>query len=694
LHSANFGKSSIDLTEPIEAGSYVTVTYTYICDHPIEDGGSLKLVFRLVGDFGTPQFTDSNKPNYCTVSTTGNCAAEPKWDPKGHIRPWMQSLIVKITNGFLNKGDIITIVFGNRSGSGPGWQMQTFCEDTFEFRTLVDPIATSQLKTVPDSPILRIVPGSPAYAVCIAPSRIGIDQTFSYYLKLEDKWGNPTAKPIKLEHPGFSSNGIQTVTTEDKSTGLIAQSNPIEVVSDEAILHPYWADLHGQSEETVGTNSIGDYFSFARDYGLLDICAHQGNDFQISDEFWEIINRTTKQFNKKGAFVTFPGYEWSGDTHLGGDRNVYFISEGGNITRSNRDLLPDKRSVYDDSPTATEMFANLKKQRIKSFAFAHVGGRWANLDMHDSDIEIGVEVHSAWGTFDWIIEDALKRGYRIGIFANSDGHKGRPGASYPGAKTFGSIGGLTCILAERLDRQSIFDAIKSRHFYATTGNRSLLNVQVEINNQIAMMGDVVHVIEGVPTLDVLAASTDPIESVTIYNGLDTIQTLRPYSAGDNRIKTIWGGAEERGRARMVSWDGHLDIQNNEILNVRTVNFLDANRTLKKQPNRLEWQSITTGGVAGVIFELAESDKGIIQIETAQGAFELDVASIGIEPKVKKYGGLDKRIEVYRLPSQLPNEFAFELPLTDLRKGDNPIYIKMMQQNGHMAWSSPVYLVRE
>ena len=45
---------------------------------------------------------------------------------------------------------------------------------------------------------------------------------------------------------------------------------------------------------------------------------------------------------------------------------------------------------------------------------------------------------------------------RVGIVANSDGHKGRPGASYPGAALFGAVGGLTCFLVPELTRQSIW----------------------------------------------------------------------------------------------------------------------------------------------------------------------------------------------------------------------------------------------
>ncbi len=38
----------------------------------------------------------------------------------------------------------------------------------------------------------------------------------------------------------------------------------------------FWGDLHGQSEEKVGTGTAKQYFAFARDRAFLDACAHQG----------------------------------------------------------------------------------------------------------------------------------------------------------------------------------------------------------------------------------------------------------------------------------------------------------------------------------------------------------------------------------------------------------------------------------
>ncbi len=493
MEQLDLGRATITPRGPVAAGAWTTRVYTYTAGHPIDDTGYVKIAFRFAGDFGVPQFTDPAGENYCSVSTTGDCRIEPRWDPKGNTRPWGRSIHLKITRGYLGQGERIRVVFGDTSHGSPGWQAQTFCEKSFEFKTLVDPIATYEFKELPRSPTLRIVPGPPERAVCVAPSRVEAGLGFRYFLKLEDGWGNPVRRPFKRTHPGFDQEGVYRVEAADAGTGLSGRSNPIRAVAHGTVTRLFWADLHGQSEETIGSNTIDEYFTFARDYGLVEISGHQGNDFQVTDAFWKEINRVTRRFNQAGRFVTFPGYEWSGNTPLGGDRNVYFRSEGGEIVHSCVDLLPGKISAHPTAATADELFSELEKQaRRGPFVISHVGGRYADMGMHDPGTEIAVEIHSAWGTFPWLAEDAFERGCRVGICANSDGHKGRPGASYPGARKFGSLGGLTCILAPRLDRRSIYRALKARRFYATTGNRSLLRVRVRTGTgREARMGDVV-----------------------------------------------------------------------------------------------------------------------------------------------------------------------------------------------------------
>jgi hypothetical protein len=693
----DLGRASVNLTSAV-AGDYASLKYTYTAGHPVDDSGCIKIAFRFAGDFGVPQFSEKESPNYTTIRTTGDCRIEPRWDSKGNTRPWGRSLYLKVTAGYLNTGDTVVVSFGDTSYGSPGWRMQTFREKTFEFKTLVDPIATYQFKELPKSPHIQIKPGKPARAICIAPSQLMENQKFTYFLKLEDRWGNPVSKPRKLTHPGLKTPGVHRLTVTDEKTGLQAVSNPIQAGRADTAQNHWWADFHGQSEETIGSNTIMEYFTFARDYSLLNIAAHQGNDFQISDEFWGTINSVTKEFNNSGSFVTYPGYEWSGNTPLGGDRNVYFGDEGGIISRSCVELLPDKTSRYKSSPTATALFSHLKSQRrLKPFVFAHVGGRYADMRMHDPECEIAAEVHSAWGTFEWLVWNALKKGYRIGICANSDGHKGRPGASYPGGGKFGSYGGLTCVLAEKLDRQCITDALFQRHFYATTGNRALIDVQLTTaSGKKAMMGDVIKVGEDDAALHVNVTGTASIESVDVFNGCKIIRTLTPYGSSDlgRRIKVMWSGAEVEGRARMTPWDGNLTIKGNKIESFQPVNFWNPDEQPSKvRRDRIEWKSVTTGGACGVILTLARAKGGTVNLKSTQKNLTCSLDTLKSRPRTWKCGGLEKKVQIHRLPdSEGDSEFSFSLGLKKLHPGDNPIYIRVTQQDGHIAWTSPVYAV--
>ncbi len=673
------------------AGSYATFTLTYTAGpFGIDDRGSIKIAFRDMSDAGNLQWTEPAGPGYVSFRTTGRARLEPSAD--ADVRPWRQGLRLKVVDGFLRPGEEIVVVFGDRSGGSPGWRVQTFCEDSFEFRVLVDRFGTLEYEYLEASPEVRIVPGVPAKLVAVAPTLLTVGQPFEVGLKLVDLWGNPVGRVRRRKHRGFREPGVHVLPFQDKKTGLACESNPI-VVEEDVPLRRCWADFHAQSEETVGSNSVESYFAFAQEEALLDIASHQGNDFQITDEFWARLNRVTRSAYRPGRFVTFPGYEWSGNTAVGGDRNVLFRREGQPISRSSRALVSDEEASFPDSPTADDLFRTMKDRDC--LIFAHVGGRWADLGRHAEGLEFGVEVHSCWGTVEWLLADAFQRGYRVGILANSDGHKGRPGAEYPGASTFGSRGGLTCVLAPRLDRRAVWEALRARHFYATTGARIYLDVRTDGG---AIMGDVMTARES-PRLLVRVVGTAPIERIEFRNGMEVIKSFRPYTKADlgRRVKLLWQGARYRGRGRAAAWDGGVRVEGNRILSFQPVNFDNPLRRCEQvSPNALRWQSVTTGGWAGVILELAGTRRGVLKVRTEQKNMTVPVKALGLRGRTVSAGGLRLKLQAYRLPDTNTVRDMVLPPYRPrgLRPGDNPFYVHVVQEDGHRAWSSPIYLVSE
>src|SRR5205814_8467361 len=101
---------------------------------------------------------------------------------------------------------------------------------------------------------------------------------------------------------------------------------------------------------------------------------------------------------------------------------------------------------------------------------------------------------------EWLLHDAFDRGYRVGVVCHSDDHKGRPGATRPGASTFGAIGGLTCYVMPELTRDALFDALRRRRHYGTTGTRLFLALSATFDEPVAAFAEDPHIADATPNL--------------------------------------------------------------------------------------------------------------------------------------------------------------------------------------------------
>jgi hypothetical protein len=736
------GHASIEPTGAFAAGSFQSFVLTYTAGYfGIDDTGTIKVVHRFASDMGRPQFDDPSAPNYISVEASNGAILDVRYDGKQNIRPWDKTLFIRVVRGFLREGDQIIIRFGDPRQGSPGMRLQTFCESTFEFKVLVDAFATYEFTELPRSPEIAIVPDVPSRWKAVLPTLRRAGEPFRLCLKGEDRWGNPSDKcdhvlrlrpsapidklpeSVRLE-PGKYSCIMEGLCAEepgdihvdvlDEAGAPLARSNPLRIVADTPLVH-YWGDLHGQSEETIGTNSARDFFAFARDKAFLDACSHQGNDFQITTPFWEHLNVLSKEFNQDGSFIVFPGFEWSGNTGLGGDRNVLYMEEGRQIHRSSHALVEDLSDLETDANSAEDLFEALKDEDC--VVFAHIGGRYADIKMaHDIRLERAVEVHSAWGTFEWLIEDAFEQGYRVGICSNSDGHKGRPGASFPGATTFGSYGGLTCMLATELTRAGLIDALRRRHHYGTTGCRMVLDVRASFDADAelfdddpnlgpatskgvtgAMMGDILRFGGAEVALDIDIATSSPVERVDIRNGLETLETYRPFDDGElgRRIRVIWEGSEYRGRGRQTIWDGTASLAGNRFERTAAINHYNLDKIFESDGDQnLRWTALTTGGFGGFDAWLSDPSAGTLSIDTPLVKCDIPVADIGREDMCFDAGGIQRRIRVFRMPDENPHtrlNLTRRIPLRS--DADNALYVRVIQEDGHIIWSSPIYVFR-
>ena len=731
---------SIRLTPPgpFVAGSFAELTLVYVAGtFGIDDTGMVKVSWRTTSDMAKPQFDKPQAANFTTVEASNGAKLEV-WYDRLNIRPYVNTLLIRVGRGYLRQGDTLTIRFGDRRQGSPGWRLQTNVEKNVELRTAIDAFATYEFCEL-THPAFDLVAGPAATWKAILPSLAVTGEPFRLALVAEDIWGNPTDKtdqtlalkssmPIRglpatvAIKPGDGPRVIENlladaagdvelrVLVQDRE---VARANPLRVVQSTP-LRRYWADLHGQSGETIGMGSAEAYFRYARDAAFVDMAGHQGNDFQITDAFWKKLNELTAEFDKPGKFVCLPGYEWSGNTGMGGDRNIFYRREGQPIRRSSHILVEGQTST-EAITTADKLFEWLADKDCR--VIAHVGGRYADLHYaHDGRVERTVEVHSSWGTFEWLLHDAFAKGYRVGVVCHSDDHKGRPGATRPGASTFGAIGGLSCYFMPELTRDALFEALRKRWHYGTTGTRIFLDVSATFAQDVtgfaedpllgpttehktreARMGDIIRPNTVPMQLRAEVIGTAPVERVDVLHGTKVVQTVRPYAAADlgRRVRILWQGAEYRGRGRETIWQGKLTVTNNRFSRFTEVNFLNPERKVQETSpgTALTWTSVTTGNLAGIDLWLDDAKRGTLKIETSVVSGDVDLASLADNVVAFDGGGLGRKLSIYRLPeNDWSRQVTLDHSVTFPGGADLPVYVRVTQADGNQAWSSPIYLI--
>ncbi len=651
--------------ESITAGSWQEIVIDYeLGASGMADGSWFKATFRFYSDWALFQTTDPSGANYVSAeyhaapTIAGQSPAtvqylKVRFDQKGHERPFQKAVIVDTFDGYLKAGDHIVIRLGDRRFGGPGTRVQTFVEQNFKIRCYVDPLGTSRFAAVNPDLVIQIVPGVPAQLQWAGSRIVRAGEPLPLRLRAEDQWGNTCwdypeqlevnatldgktvyEKTTTLAEKGWAVRLLEDLPTDKPGELAITARLPAHpwvkpqtfyATVDRGFEAPrvYYCDLHVHSEDTIGTNSTVYNLTYGRDVTGLDVLAFAHNDFNITTERWNKTVELIREITRDGQFVAYPGTEWCGSSCAGGDHNVVFLHDGepefpflktGEHVRS-VDWNEDTRgsSVEPGAWPLEELWMAYAKDPEGHLLIPHVGGRRCILDWHYPKLERLIEIGSSWGHFGWLYQEAMERGYKIGASMAGDEHRGRCGGGVPGTAVFGTKGGMAGLIAPALTRKSVAEALRARHTFASTGERSYGVIRC---GQHLMGDEFEH--KGAATVAYRFlgdAGWDEIVACDHSGEIWRRELQKELGYSGRKIRFRWGGARVKDRYRWAAWKGRITITNAVINEFSGRGFEHIEETCwRESATTIGFKSDTYGDVDTIEIDVSHLKTAKIRIE--------------------------------------------------------------------------------
>jgi len=487
----------------------------------------------------------------------------------------------------------------------------------------------------------------------------------------------------------------------------------------------FWGDLHNHNSVGYAKGSLARSIDLAREH--LDFFAFTGHaawhdmpkmpgerhmkwvrGFEAHSKQWANTKRLIEEANTDD-FVAFPGYEW----HSSAFGDYCMIAAHANL------------DLY--LPIHVERLFDYARDKGCLAIPHHVaykqGWRGANWEFFTPEASPVVEIFSEHGCtesdsgpFPMIrhsnggrstantITRQLKQGLRFGFVASSDDHLG-----YPGAYGEGVMG----VWAETLSRKSLFAAISNRRTYAVTGDRIVL--EVSLNG--SPMGSELE-----PTdereIDVRVVGQDAIASIELIRNGRVIERHFPQDDAEEvslpgrakcRIQYGWGPWSALDLGRICDWEMNIKIDNGTIARslpcFQAAPFDEERRDRLRivSENEVHLSSATTrvqcfgeDPTKSLVLEIEGEPDAVLSVELKQPAEQSLSAKLEdlANDNVIEFTGpfTSESFVLGRLIS--PSEYSAQVRFSDRRTGEDApdwYYVRVTQHNGHMAWSSPIWV---
>jgi len=436
-----------------------------------------------------PQFSDPDKPDYVSVMADGATfqlslekIALPSGTSKGHVR----KIVAVVREGEVTAGSEVVLWLHNFRS--------TWLAEAGTLRIWIND------EEVEDAPKLKTFPAEADKLRVIVPSCARPGVPFRVNIVSYDRFWNKSCSTYRngmlrveggrIMEEGIAFTGSYTTKAVIKESGvyrLIYEgelSNPIRVSARPQ--GPYWGDMHSH-DKTHNCGAGEDPYAYAKEVSCLDFVAVSPDYRGLSPDVWNQHVHKAEEANDPGKFTAILAYEVG---FRQGHHNVYFRDGSGQIFDVSDESL---RSIESLLPTLdTE----------KAFIVPHhMGIHWCSHSEYPPERDPWIpllEIYSQHGLSEsyWpehilsyefnrtrglenkpatsmdkpvYARDAWKQGRRFGVVASSDDHMGQAGKP---------VKGLAAVFSSENTREGLFQSLKARRCYGTTGERMLLDFRI------------------------------------------------------------------------------------------------------------------------------------------------------------------------------------------------------------------------